>query len=144
MSSLTRGKNNSNRINNSNQRTAYATTFTTSSTNASALISNRKQAMEMIPVAITRAKYPGKRSAAARKRKLVSGFELLINCIRFVVATLAVKLNTKTRSATCLGENPVSRSQRRIVPDVLAVTAGENHTPVVFVVFIKARNLLFH
>src|SRR5215212_3117039 len=109
MSFLIRGKNNTNRINNSNERSAYAITFTTSRTNARVLISNRKQAMEMMPVAITNAKYPGKRSAAARKTKLV--LELVINCARLVVAMLAVKFNTKTRRATCLRENPVTRSQ---------------------------------
>ncbi len=55
--------------------------------------------MEIIPVAITRAKYPGNRSAAARKttfRWLV--LELLIKCVgkyvEFVVATLAIEFKT--------------------------------------------------
>src|SRR3569832_1837111 len=102
MSSLTRGKNNSNRIDNSNHRTAYAMTFTTSSANASTLISNRKQAMEMIPVAMTRAKYPGKRSAAARQRKLVSGFELLSGGGRGGGAARAGERGAGTRGATGL------------------------------------------
>ncbi len=51
--------------------------------------------MEIIPVAITRAKYPGNRSAAARKttfRWLV--LELLIKCVGFFVATLAIEFKT--------------------------------------------------
>ena len=70
-----------------------------SKTRAIVFISSRKQAMEIIPVAITRAKYPGNKSAAARKtafRWLV--LELLIKwigeCVGFFVATLAIEFKT--------------------------------------------------
>ena len=98
--------------------------------------------MEMIPVAITSAKYPGKRSADARRMKL--GWELLIDGVRFFVATLTLELETETRSASFIGEDPLARSQRRIVPDVLAMAAFENGTPVVFVIFVKVNDLLLH
>ena len=41
----------------------------TSRMKESVFLSSRKQAMEMIPVAMTSAKYPGNRSAAARERR---------------------------------------------------------------------------
>src|SRR5690348_9162881 len=42
----------------------------TNKTNAVVFMPSRKQAMEMMPVAMTNAKYPGHRSAAARERSL--------------------------------------------------------------------------
>src|SRR5689334_10318456 len=91
----------------------------------------------MIPVAITSAKYPGKRSAAARRMKL----DLFIG---FFLATLTLELDTETRGASLAGEYPLARSHRRIVPDVLPVPAFENRAPVIFVVLIKADDLLLH
>ena len=51
--------------------------------------------MEVIPVAITRAKYPGNRSAAARKTTfpwLV--LELVIGWVGFFVAAFAIEFKT--------------------------------------------------
>jgi hypothetical protein len=47
----------------------------------------------MIPVAITRAKYPGNKSATARERTF-GGIELFIRG-GFFIASLAVELNAK-------------------------------------------------
>ena len=63
-----------------------------SRTNESVVICSRKQAIEMIPVAITRAKYPGNKSATARERTF-GGFELFISG-RFFIAAFAIELET--------------------------------------------------
>ena len=81
--------------------------------------------------------------ADAGKMKLPSVFELLIR-IRLFVAALTVELEANARITAFTGENPFSRSQWRIVPEVLPVTAFQNRAPVVFVVFLKAGDLLFH
>jgi hypothetical protein len=52
--------------------------------------------MEIIPVAITKAKYPGNRSSAVRKttfRRLV--LELLIEWVGFFVAAFAFEFKTE-------------------------------------------------
>jgi len=61
-----------------------------SRTNEIVVICSRKQAIEIIPVAITRAKYPGNRFATARERTL-GGVELFIGG-RFFIASLAVEV----------------------------------------------------
>src|SRR5215216_6302049 len=100
--------------------------------------------MEMIPVAITKAKYPGNRSAAACKMKFLRFGGLVIEGVRFFVTPFAVKFDPDPRIATVRGENPVTRGHRRIVAHVLPVTTLQNRAPVVFFVFFKAGDLLLH
>ena len=64
-------------------------TFMTSKTSEIVFIPSRKQAIEIIPVAITSAKYPGNRSAAARERGFGRGL-----FIGFFIASFAVELET--------------------------------------------------
>jgi len=100
--------------------------------------------MEIIPVAITSAKYPGNRSAAARKRKVGLDRGLLIECVGFFIAALAIKFKTDPRIASSLSKNPFARCQRWIVANVLAVSTLKNGSPMVFVVFVKTNNPLLH
>ena len=62
----------------------------------------------------------------------------------FFVAALAIKFKTETRRATFFRKYPEPGGERRIVSDMLAMPAIQNCTPVVLVVFLKARDLLFH
>jgi hypothetical protein len=98
----------------------------------------------MIPVAITSAKYPGNRSAAACKMKLLRFGGLVIERVRLFIASFAVKFKSDPRIATLWSENPFARRHRRIVSHVLAVTAFQNSAPVVFFVFFEAGDLLLH
>jgi hypothetical protein len=98
--------------------------------------------METIPVAITHAKYPGNRSAAACKMKFLRFGGLVIEGL--FVTPFAVKFKPDSRIATFGSENPVAFSQRRIVPHVLPVTTFQNRTPVVFFILLKASDLLLH
>jgi hypothetical protein len=98
----------------------------------------------MIPVAITNAKYPGNRSAAAFKIKLLDLGGLVINRVRLFVAPFAVKFKPEAGIAAFLVENPLARRQRWIVSHVLAMTAFQNGPPVAFVVFLKVSDLLLH
>jgi hypothetical protein len=100
--------------------------------------------MEMIPVAITNAKYPGNRSAAACKMKFLRCGGLGIERVRFFVTPFALEFKPDSRIATFGRENPMTCSYRRIVTHVLAVTTLENRAPVVFFVFFKAGDLLLH
>src|SRR5690349_25160999 len=101
----------------------------TSKTSEIVFIPRRKQAIEMMHVAITSAKYPGNRSAAARARtfglaSLIGGFGG-----RFFIAALAVELETNARGATFFRQHPLASSQRRIMADVLSMPAGQNGAP---------------
>ena len=64
----------------------------TSKTSEIVFIASIKQAIEMIPVAITSAKYPGNRSAAARARTF--GLASLISGFGFFITALAVEFET--------------------------------------------------
>jgi hypothetical protein len=58
-------------------------------------IPSRKQAIEIIPVAITSAKYPGNRSAAARERAFPPVASVMVSFRGgFFVALLAFELAT--------------------------------------------------
>jgi hypothetical protein len=61
----------------------------TSKTSEIVLIPSRKHATEIIPVAITSAKYPGNRSAAARERAFGRA-----SSIGFFIASFAIELET--------------------------------------------------
>ena len=116
----------------------------TSKTSELVFIPSIKQAIEIIPVAITSAKYPGNRSAAARARRfglasLIGGFGR-----RFFVAAFAVEFETDARSATCFSQDPIASSHRRIVPDVLSMPARQHSAPMLLVVLIEIGDLLFH
>src|SRR5215216_559224 len=100
--------------------------------------------MEMIPVAITNAKYPGNRSAAACKMKFLRFGGLVIEGVRFFVTPFALKFKPDSRFATFGRENPVACRHWRIVAHVLPVTTLQNRTPIVFFVFFKADDLLLH
>ena len=104
--------------------------------------------MEIIPVAITSAKYPGNRSAAARKTAFLSrvaglfirgGFRR-----RLFVAAFAIKFEANSGGAALFSQNPRSSRHRRIVPEVLSMTAFQNGAPMVLIVLIKACDLLLH
>jgi len=99
--------------------------------------------MEMIPVAITRAKYPGKRFAAVRESAfcLVS---IISDFSRFFVAPLAIQFETETSGAALVSQNPIASGHGRIVPQVLSMPARENGAPMLLVVFIEIYDLLFH
>ena len=101
--------------------------------------------MEIIPVAITRAKYPGNRSSAVRKktfRWLI--VELFIEGFGFFVASLAIKFKADARGAAFLRQNPSAGSQRRIVSQVLAVPTFQDCAPMIFVISVKTCDLLLH
>src|SRR5689334_3503567 len=114
-------------------------TFMTSKTREIVCIPSRKQAIEIMPVAITSAKYPGNRSAAARERGC--GRALFI---RFFIASFAVELETEVRGATFFRQNPRASSQRRIMTYVLSMPARQNGAPVMLVVLIEIGDLLLH
>ena len=96
----------------------------------------------MIPVAITRAKYPGNRSATARERRF-GGLELFIRG-RFFIASLAVELQTNVCGTTFSGHDPRAIGHWWIVADVLSMAAGQDGAPMILVVLIEACDLLFH
>ena len=98
----------------------------------------------MIPVAMTRAKYPGKRSAAVLRTTFLSGAELVIEWTRLFFAPLAVEFKPDSRIATLFGKNPVAPDQGRVVAYVLAVAAIQDRAPMILVVFFEPGNLPFH
>jgi hypothetical protein len=62
----------------------------------------------------------------------------------FFFAALAIKFKTETRRATFLRKYPGPGGEWRIVSDMLAMPAIQDCTPVILIVFFKARDLLFH
>src|SRR5512145_290236 len=74
MSVLTREKKKMTLRKRSSHRAAYAMTLMTSNVSATVLISSRCAATEIIPVAMTKAKYPGNKLAAACRRLLRCGW----------------------------------------------------------------------
>jgi len=98
----------------------------------------------MIPVAITNAKYPGNRSAAACKIKFLRFGESVIKTVRFFVTSFAVELKPEASVAAFRRENPFARRHWRIMSNVLPVIALQNSAPVAFFVFFKAGDLLLH
>ena len=100
--------------------------------------------MEMIPVAITSAKYPGTKSAAACKIKFLRFAGSVIKVVRFFVTFFAVKFEPDASIATLRGKNPFACRQRRIMSNVLAVTAFQNGAPVALFVLFKVSDSLFH
>lgn len=115
-----------------------------SKTNETALIPNRKQAMEIIPVAITSAKYPGNSSAAARERGFGRALFIGHFSIRFFLAALAIEFETNARGATFFSQNPGASCQRWIVPDVLSMSARQNSAPMMLVILLESCDLLLH
>ena len=101
--------------------------------------------MEMIPVAITRAKYPGNRFAAVRESELcliastISDFRS-----RFFVAALAVQFESEARGAALLRQNPRAIGHGRIVSQVLSMPARQHGAPMLLVVLIEIYDLLLH
>src|SRR5947207_12804498 len=88
-----------------------------SSASAGVLISSRYAAIEIIPVAITKAKYPGNRSAAARRkppRCLCVGSIIQSGGFfsGFFIAAFAIEFESKARGATFCAEH---RSEERRV-----------------------------
>src|SRR2546423_2696893 len=120
-----------------------------SSASAGVLISSRYSAIEIIPVAITKAKYPGNRSAAARKkppRCLCVGSIIQSGGFfsGFFIAAFAIEFESKTRGATFCAEHPGTRGKRWIVPHMLPVTAIQDCAPVALVVLIKVCDRALH
>src|SRR5215213_409225 len=109
------------------------------------VICRAKQAMEMIPVAITRAKYPGNRFAAVRE----SAFCLIASTIgdfrsRFFVAAFTVQFEAEARGAALLSQNPRAIGHGRNVSQVLSMPARQYGAPMLLVVLIEIYDLLLH
>jgi len=62
----------------------------------------------------------------------------------FFVAAFAVERETKARRAARLGQHPLTRTERRVVTHMLAMTAVENRAPMILIVKFKAGDDALH
>ena|SRR6185437_11139517 len=115
-----------------------------SKTSEIVFIPSRKQAIEIIPVAITSAKYPGNRSAAARDTGF--GWLLFIGHVssRFFFASFAFEFETNACGAAFFSQYPGASRQRRIVAYVLSMPTRENGAPMMLVVLLETCDRLLH
>src|SRR6185369_2799906 len=99
-------------------------TLITSKTSEIVFIPSRKQATEIIPVAITSAKYPGNRSAAARESTFARALAIDHFTAGFFIASFAIEFEADAGGAILFSQNPGANSHRRIMPHVLAMAAS--------------------
>ena len=58
------------------------------------------------------------------------------------VATFAVELEPEARIATFPGQDPLPRTERRIMSDMLPVTASENRAPMALIILFETCDSL--